>query len=349
VQQKRHGSAVGRSWLEDVIPLATPLILFVDPASVCNFQCRFCPTGDRALIDATGRWQGLLHLDVFKKVIDDLAEFEQPLNTLRLYKEGEPLLNKALPEMIRYARASGRVEHIDTTTNGFLLTPQCSTRLIEAGIDAITISVDGLSDEMFYDVTQTRVSFAKFVENVRFLYENRGRCHVRIRMPRHVLSADEKERFYDVFRGIADTVELDNLTPCWPEFDMESRMRDFVPEGRFHQPYGEVDTCPYIFYSVSIASDGSVILCFIEWARKLVIGDVRKQSLKSIWDGDELFAHQLAHLRGQRNQNPVCAACGQLQHCSPDNLDPHREMLAERLVAGRTRKPSARRFLKVTA
>ena len=46
----------GRTALETVIPLATPFIVFVDPASSCNFKCTFLPDrsprhdrGDRAL------------------------------------------------------------------------------------------------------------------------------------------------------------------------------------------------------------------------------------------------------------------------------------------------------------
>ena len=30
------------------------MILFVDPSSVCNFKCRFCPTGNHELIKKTG-------------------------------------------------------------------------------------------------------------------------------------------------------------------------------------------------------------------------------------------------------------------------------------------------------
>ena len=40
----------GRTPLETVIPLQTPYVVFVDPASACNFNCKFCPTGHRDLI-----------------------------------------------------------------------------------------------------------------------------------------------------------------------------------------------------------------------------------------------------------------------------------------------------------
>ena len=72
----------GRTALETVIPLATPFIVFVDPASACNFKCTFCPTGHRDLIAETGRFQGAMKFEVFQKIIDDLAEFDRPLKVL---------------------------------------------------------------------------------------------------------------------------------------------------------------------------------------------------------------------------------------------------------------------------
>ena len=39
-----------RTKLEEVIPLDTPFILTVSPASACNLKCAFCPTGDRHLM-----------------------------------------------------------------------------------------------------------------------------------------------------------------------------------------------------------------------------------------------------------------------------------------------------------
>ena len=65
----------GRTALEAVIPLATPFIVFTDPASSCNFKCTFCPTGHRDMIAETGRFQGVMKFEVFQKIIDDLYKF----------------------------------------------------------------------------------------------------------------------------------------------------------------------------------------------------------------------------------------------------------------------------------
>jgi radical SAM protein with 4Fe4S-binding SPASM domain len=325
----------GRTALETVIPIPTPFILFVDPASVCNFRCAFCPTGDRELIKRTGRWQGTMRMGLFKKIIDDLYEFDRPLKVLRLYKEGEPLLNNHLPDMIRYAKQSGRVDYIDTTTNGRLLTPENSMKLIESGLDRLNISVDGLSDQQFLEFTKTRVSFEAFVRNIQFFFDNKGNCEVCIKMPGNFLTEEDKKRFFDTFGDYADRISLENFAPCWPEFDVETRTGVEIKSGIYNQPIADVQTCPYIFYSMSVNSDGSVSLCFLDWARKLIIGDTRKQSIREIWRGENLFRHRLAHLQGKRHDNSTCAACGQLSHCLPDNIDPFAEELAKKLSENR--------------
>ncbi|MBF0180662.1 MAG: SPASM domain-containing protein [Magnetococcales bacterium] len=325
----------GRTPLQTVIPLATPYILYVDPASICNFRCDFCPTGDKDLIAATGRWQGRMEWDLYRKVIDDLSAFERPLKVLRLYKEGEPLLNKKMPDMIRYAKASGRVNYIDTTTNGEPLTPDLSLALIEAGLDKINISVDGLSDEQFMRFTKTNVDFDKYVEKISYLYENRGNCEIVVKTSGDMLSEEEKKRFFELFGDICDRIFIENFAPCWPEFDVEERTGIEIRKGIYDNPIGQVDTCPYIFYSLSINSDGTVSLCFLDWARKLIVGDARTQSLIDIWNGAELHAHRVANLTGARRRNPTCGACGQLSHCLPDNIDPYAAELLARIQAGR--------------
>jgi radical SAM protein with 4Fe4S-binding SPASM domain len=322
----------GRTKLETVIPLSTPFIIFIDPSSFCNFQCPFCPTGDRKLIKKTGRWQGNLDFVLYKKIIDEISDFPEPIKVLRLYKEGEPLLNPNFPDMVRYAKKSGRIIFIDTTTNGSLLTQEFSLRVIDAGLDRINISVDGLSDEQFLTFTKTKVNFDAYVENIRFFYEHKNNCEVCVKITGDNLSDEEKRKFFDIFGGISDRIFIENTAPCWPEFDVEKRTGITITEGIYGTSLTNVNVCPYIFYSISINSDGTVSLCFLDWARKLIVGDVRSQTLQEIWNGDELFSYQIAHLSGKRKNNPVCQNCGQLTHCLPDDIDPYASELKKKLM-----------------
>jgi len=321
-----------RTPLQDVIPLETPFVLFVDPASSCNFQCTFCPTGDRELIKQTGRYQGAMKLELFKKIIDDLADFPQDIKVLRMYKDGEPLLNKHLAEMVAYAKQSGRIPYIDTTTNGTLIDPDRMGPLIEAGLDKINISVDGMNEEQYQRFTKFDFEFQRFVDNIHWLYEHKGDCEIVIKIPRELITEAQQQEFYDTFGDYCDRIFIENFAPCWPEFDVETRTGFKITDGIYQQPITPTDTCPYIFYSMSVNADGLVSSCFLDWGRKLIIGDAREQSIRDIWHSDAFNRLRIQHLEGKRRQNPVCSQCGQLTHCLPDNIDPYREQLLPKLL-----------------
>lgn len=331
-QLKPRINLEGRTPLQDVIPLATPFVVFIDPASACNFLCPFCPTGHRDMIDETGRFQGVMKLPVFKKAIDDLGQFESPIKVLRMYKDGEPFLNKNLAEMIAYAKASGHVEYIDTTTNGSLMTPERLGPVLKAGLDKINISVDGMNNEQYKKFTGFDFNFEEFVKNVQWLYENKGDCEIAIKIPGDLISEPQKQEFYDTFGDYCDRIFIENFAPCWPEFDVEEHTGIKITQGIYQQPVAPTDTCPYIFYALSVNADGLVSSCFLDWGRKLIIGDVKKESIKDIWHGKRMNALRAQHLEGQRSKNPVCSQCGQLSHCLPDNIDQFRGQLLPKFI-----------------
>ena len=261
--------------LEKLIPLLTPFVIFIDPASTCNFRCRFCPTGDRKLMKKIGRYQGIMDYELYKNIIDKLGDFDKPIKVLRLYKDGEPLLNTYLHYMIRYAKNSCNIEFIDTTTNGALLDEYVSMCIIDAGLDRINISVNGISDETISKFSRRKVNFKKYVKNIKFLYDNKNECEICIKTTHEAIGDGNEQLFYDIFGEICDKIFIENFAPCWPEFDVESRTGVSIPDkGVYQNKLSNVRVCPYIFYSISINSDGIASLCFLDWERKLIIGDV---------------------------------------------------------------------------
>jgi len=322
----------GRTPLQDVVPLATPIVVFVDPASACNFRCTFCPTGHFELSEVRDRYNGLMKFDLFRKIVDDLAEFDDPIKVLRLYKDGEPFLNKRLADMVRYAKRSGHVVSVDTTTNGSLITPERIGPVLDAGIDKINVSVDGMTEETYRRVTGVKFDFTRFVDNLWWLYANRGQCEVVVKTIGDILTFEQRQDFFNTFGDHSDRIFIENLSPCWPEFDVVKYTGAELDGGLYQQGVAtEVDVCPYIFYGYSVNADGLVSACFVDWGRKLIVGDAREQSMRSIWNSSAMNDLRLLHLEGRRKSNPACGSCGQLSHCHADNIDVHRLMLLDRV------------------
>jgi MoaA/NifB/PqqE/SkfB family radical SAM enzyme len=320
-----------RTNLVDVLPLDTPFVLFVDPHSACNFECTFCPTGDRELIKSIGRYQGPMPIDDFEKLMDDISAFDSPIKVLRLYKDGEPLLNRNLSKMIRLGKLSSNVDSVDTTTNGALLSHKICHELVDSGLDLINISVDGLNESQFEKFTKRKIDFATYLEQVKYLYSIKDKLSIVIKTTSEIIGNSNRNLFFDTFGPFADKIFIENTAPCWPDFDVESRMNIEINEGLYGNEVINQTACPYLFYSMSVNSDMSVSACFVDWSRDLIIGDARKDSLKNIWTSDEFNTHRINHLMGRRRTHPICGGCGQISHCGADLIEADLSLMLKKM------------------
>lgn len=102
----------------------------------------------------------------------------QKLKMLRFADLGEPLLHRNIAEMIACAKEANIAESVDSVTNGALLTPELSDALIEAGLDRLRISANGLSAEDFARNTDAKVDFERYVEQIEYFCRHRSRTHI---------------------------------------------------------------------------------------------------------------------------------------------------------------------------
>lgn len=328
---KPRAEVDNRVELKDVLPLSTPFTIFIDPSDGCNFQCTFCPTGDRNLMKSIGRKPTQMSFELFKKIIDDIDNFDTPIKLLRLHKDGEPLLNQDFSKMVAYAKQSKNIVKVDTTTNASLLTPIRSLEIIEAGLDRINISIEGMTEEHYRNVAKFNIDFEKLVSNIQYFYKNKKQCEVSIKVPGDWLSLEEKERFYEIFSPMADRIFIENISNCWPSFEING-----IDINSTIGVYGgqkvDMDVCPYIFYSIVVNSDGTVSACCVDWERKLLLGDTKNEKIYDIWHSQKLKDLQVMHLTGKRKEHTICAKCYLAESCSGDNIDVYAEDILNKLI-----------------
>ncbi len=310
-----------RQPLQELIPLPAPFVVYIEPTNLCNFRCEFCPTGDKALLDRVGRPRATLSMELFRKVVDDLKAFRRPLKLASLYKDGEPLLHKDFPEMALLLKQSGVAERIWTKTNGALLNPELNRRLV-AGLDMICISVEAVSGAGYRRIAHVDLDYQRFRDNVRDLFEHRGACEIYVKIADSGLSPDEVKRFYADFQPMASCVAVEKLMG-WSN----SGLKDFTlgtrPDTYDGLPFTPKEVCAYPFYVMAINANGTVSVCGNDWSHQTLVGDVNRNTLMEIWNGEPLRAFQRMMLTLERKRNPACADCYYLK-IAPDNLDPHR-------------------------
>jgi radical SAM protein with 4Fe4S-binding SPASM domain len=282
-------------------------------------------------IKTTNRIPGLMDLDLFKKIIDDIEEFFIPIKMLELGMHGEPFLNPNLPKMISYAKSKSYFNRVSLVSNGSLLTRDRVIPAIEAGLDQLDISVNGISNEHFQKITGAKVDFQAYVQNIKYAFEHRQNCIITTKAMSECLTKEQKQTFIEIFAPICDQIFIEHLVPYWPEHDIEwpEVQQTMLGEKIFNCS----EVCPFIFYKMRITSDGKAILCSADWNHKLVIGDLRKQSIKDIWNSDILLEYQIKFLRLERKEIPFCNKCEMFRYTQLVHLDPYRETILKRIIA----------------
>jgi radical SAM protein with 4Fe4S-binding SPASM domain len=111
------------------------------------------------------------------RIVDQIPE----LNRAVLHGIGEPLLNEALPAMIRHLKKRKKPVEVLFNSNGILLDEPWQAKLIEAGLDELRISLDAASPEG-YRLVRNSGKFERVVNNLR-RFSNRLRLE-KISKPR---------------------------------------------------------------------------------------------------------------------------------------------------------------------
>lgn len=308
--------------LEQAVPLNSPLVIYVEPSSYCNLECRFCP-------QHTGKGQFEkfnMSVDLFKKVLEDIKEFPRKPELMRFCGIGDPLFNKSITDMVQLADASDAVYRTEVISNGLLLTDKMIT-VFARHLGRIVISVEGLSDEDYRNFTGRNICFKNLVDKVaKFYYSSDRRCVIHVKIHNQaVLTSQRKELFYRVFGDISDEIYIENLVNLWPEqtsnlgLDAGQRFEGTTPM--------DSKVCPQIFKSLQVNADGRVLPCCVDWKSINVIGDVNKQSMRDIWTGNSLRDLQKKHLCGLRNTFSPCQGCSHNEYSDKDNLDSSAERI----------------------
>lgn len=142
---------------------ALALALDLNALNRCNVSCTMCP---------------------FAVKYDDLGETLPPYYRLTLHEYrtltaglrvraahfvgayAEPLMNKEIFDLVAFANGQGTQTAI--TSNGTLLSEAFATRLIDAGLDLLTISLHGATKEVAESIMRG-ADFDRVVSNIRTL------------------------------------------------------------------------------------------------------------------------------------------------------------------------------------
>jgi radical SAM protein with 4Fe4S-binding SPASM domain len=316
--------------LIDAVPLPAPWTVFIDTGDPCNYKCEFCPTGHPDLLKKYGRKPTFMSYELFCKVVDDLKQFGRKAKRANLYKDGEPLLNKRFPDMVRYMRDAEATESIWVKTNGHLLAPELNKELVSCGLDMIGVSVTGIDAQMFQDIAHVKVDYEHYRAGVLDLYQRSLGTNTRIstKIADVGLTQAQKDKFINDFEDRCHYIAIEGLHG-WST----SEVFDFklgTNQSFDGTPRVDKIACPLVLYILAVNSNGDVSICNDDAFHLHQLGNVKNESIIDIWNGQKLRDFRLMHLEGRKQENAACKNCDYMQ-ALPDNIDADREAFAERI------------------
>jgi len=204
-----------------------PSRMYVECTAACNISCTEACCAPETGITKT-RNAGMLDFDLFRNVIDEAGP---GLVRIDFFNYGEAFLHKRAIEMCEYIKSRFPHIYLYTSTNGLMFTEESAKRLVHSGIDEVTFSIDGASQESYVQYRQ-RGKFDVALRNLRVMAEEkrRARRDVPFLNWRYILFKwNDSDAEMDLARTLATDIGVDRLSWEITDHPENAFSRRFAP------------------------------------------------------------------------------------------------------------------------
>jgi radical SAM protein with 4Fe4S-binding SPASM domain len=314
---------------------ALPIHVQVEPTDKCNMDCSFCAHSKVIQHPRS------MNLEEFQGIVDTIHP-----KKITLSGYGEPLMNRALPRMIVYAKSKGIA--VNTTSNLTLLrTEKRAAELIRSGLDLINVSVDAASPETYLAV-RGQDFFDRILAGIRLLLRTKAELnsrtpHVRISFVINKRNLHQVADFVRLAHSLGVDLPFFQILQLTAIGDRKERLISGVPYEHFRQALEEgravarelgMSTnlaklladlpeywrkydaremsrrrCILPWFSAYITADGSVRPCCAFAPVKMDMGgSLFERDFDQIWNSERYQKFRRAHRMAQR-PTQVCRDC----------------------------------------
>ncbi len=251
---------------------------------VCTSRCPMCT------IQTWTRKPNVMNIHTYIHTLEKFKPYRGHIQYLTLHGCGEPLLDKGLAGKVKIAKEMG-FKGIGFATNCTELDEHKSLELIEAGLDTIICSIDGINKDT-HEAIRVGTSFEKIVSNVASFIKIRnksGRTRVMVRFIRQEINKQEWPLFFDYWSRQVNKDFGDEVV----KFDVHNwadKLDDYQSKDLKRCLGLDNCICQDVFERMWIYSNGDVGLCCADDNGFYKLGNVIDSDPIELYN-NEIFNH----------------------------------------------------------
>jgi len=223
---------------------------------------------------------------LYKKAILELKPF---LYYVNLYFQGEPMLH---PQFFSFPGLSAGINSV-VSTNGHFLSVENSEKLVKSGLNKLIVSLDGMSQEVYSRYRQ-KGELEKVISGIRNVDAARKKFHSSLKMELQFLVNRHNEHQIPEAERFAKEVDASLKLKSMQVISDNDKEKWLPSAGKFRR-YEEIngkisiknsmpDRCLRLWFNPVITWDGLVIPCCFDKDAEFVMGDLNKESFRTIWN-----------------------------------------------------------------
>ena len=278
-----------------------PKYFEVETVNACNARCTMC-----TINDWDKKSDVIMKMEMFESFAKELSKHSDWVEHVCLNRNGEPTLDKKLYQRIKLLK-DAKIKKVTFATNAQLLDQSFIEKILDAGLDEIMVSIDGITKEVFEKI-RIRLAFETVLKNTLNLIEIRNTrvspLKIRIRMVVVNENKHEVKPFIDFWKSRIDHT-LDDI------YAMEAHTwgNQLASERAEKIKYYADKPCISPFSTMIIHADGSVPLCGVDYNTKYLLGKFPQNSIQEIWQGEKYTEIRTLHANKKRNTIDFCQGC----------------------------------------
>jgi radical SAM protein with 4Fe4S-binding SPASM domain len=287
-----------------------PVSYSIEPTNHCNLKCPECPSG----LGILTRPLGLLKSEDFKRLIDQICSTGF---YVQLFFQGEPYLNKQLPEMIKYAQKKNL--YISISTNGHFITEKNVDYIMDNAPDKLIFSMDGLTEES-YQKYRVGGTFVQADAGLRAI--TRRKKELKKKSPfielQFIVMKQNENQLDDVLkygkecgvdRVVFKTMQISSYENALKFLPANPKYRRYTLDSNSFKIKNKLMNHCFALWRTSVITwDGRIVPCCFDKDASFESGKLDKNTFREIWHSDEINNFRKRVLQN-RSSVDICTNC----------------------------------------